>query len=170
VTVASKRNWDLAKSLGASAVFDYNDPDVVSHILKWTADEGVGPLKEGLDTISENGSIEKCVAILGDGGRLITLLDSPKDLDTKDVDVHRIIIYSALKPKNTEDFKQMAEWNGTILPKFLETGKLSGGVVPLKIFTGGLEDLPEAIDFVRKGKNSGQKVVVTLKSNAESRW
>ncbi len=75
VTVASKRNWELVKSLGASAVFDYNDPQVINHIQKWVAEEGDGPLGQGLDTISENGSIKKCVTILGEGGKLITLCE-----------------------------------------------------------------------------------------------
>ena len=73
-----------------------------------------------------------------------------------------IVVYSALKPKNEDDFKQMAEWNGKILPKFFESGRLSKGVVPLKVFNG-LEELPEALDYVRQGKNSGEKVVVSLK-------
>ena len=73
VTVASQHNWELVKSLGASAAFDYKDPDVVSHIQKWAREEGGAPLKKGIDTISEKGSTEKAVAILGEGGRLITL-------------------------------------------------------------------------------------------------
>jgi hypothetical protein len=88
---------------------------------------------------------------------------SPKDFNNNGVDVHMILVYSALKPKNVDDFRQMVEWNEKILPKYLETGKLSKGVVPLKVFTGGLDDLPEAIDYVRQGNTSGQKVVVTLK-------
>ncbi|KIM27856.1 hypothetical protein M408DRAFT_160105 [Serendipita vermifera MAFF 305830] len=73
VTVASKRNWDLVKSLGASAVFDYNDHEVVAHIQNWIREEGNGPLTQCLDTISEHGSVKKCVAALGEGGTLITL-------------------------------------------------------------------------------------------------
>jgi len=186
VTVASKRNWDLVKSLGASAVYDYNDPSVVSHIQKWAREEGGGSLKKGLDTISENGSIEKNVDILGEGGKLIVLLPPPKDLNAKGVDVQWILAYTVLKPKNADDFTQMAQWNGEIvpsalepknvddftqmtqwnkeiIPKYLESGKLFKGVVPLKVYNGGLEDLPEAIDYVRQGKTSGQKVVVVFK-------
>jgi NADPH:quinone reductase-like Zn-dependent oxidoreductase len=73
VSVASKRNWDLVKSLGADAVFDYNDPNIISLVQKWARDLGAGPLTKGLDTISEHGSQEKCVSILGEGGKLITL-------------------------------------------------------------------------------------------------
>ena len=182
VTVASKRNWGLVKSLGAAAVFDYHDPDVISSIKTWVQEQGLGPLKKGLDTISENGSQEKSVELLGEGGRLITLckdvlilllkagfhlfvfsVPSPKNFDSKGVDVHRVLIYSALKPKNEDDFRQMVEWNKEILPAYLESEKLSKGVVPLKVFSGGLDHLPEALDYVRQGKTSGQKVVVTLK-------
>lgn len=87
----------------------------------------------------------------------------PKDLDAKGVNIIQIVVYSALKPKNVDDFTQMVKWNKEILPKYLESGKLSKGVVPLKVYNGGLEDLPEAIDYVRQGKTSGQKIVVLLK-------
>jgi NADPH:quinone reductase-like Zn-dependent oxidoreductase len=74
VTVASKHNWDLVKSLGASTVFDYKDSDVIKHVKQWANDQGLGPIKKGLDTISENGSIEKCTDILSDGaGELVVL-------------------------------------------------------------------------------------------------
>lgn len=86
----------------------------------------------------------------------------PKEADTKGVKYHPILIYSTLKPKNESDFKRIGEWY-RILPSYVESGKLPKGVVPLKVYDGGLEDIPEALDYVRQGKTSGQKVVVTLK-------
>lgn len=56
----------------------------------------------------------------------------------------------------------MADWNQR-LPSYIEAGQLGQGTVPLKVFAGGLEELPEAIDYLREGKQSGQKIVVTLK-------
>ena len=38
VTTASPRNFDLVRSLGASAVFDYHAPDVVAQITAATGD------------------------------------------------------------------------------------------------------------------------------------
>lgn len=73
VTVASKHNWDLVKSLGASAVYDYKDPEVVSHIQQWAQNNGFSSINKGIDTISEVGSIETCVAIMNNGGTLVTL-------------------------------------------------------------------------------------------------
>jgi NADPH-dependent curcumin reductase CurA len=40
---------------------------------------------------------------------------------------------------------------------------LGKGLVPLKVFSGGIEEIPAALDYVRQGKNSGEKVVVTFK-------
>jgi len=82
-------------------------------------------------------------------------------LDTKGVNVLVTYVFEGTKPENTDDFRRMVEWNKR-LPGYIEAGKLPKGVVPLKVFRGGMEDLPEAIDYVRQGKTSGQKVVVTM--------
>lgn len=77
VTVASKHNWDLVKSLGASAVFDYKDslPDIIENIQQWLKEEKLGPIKKGIDGMSEGGSIEKCIEILSatPGSELVTI-------------------------------------------------------------------------------------------------
>jgi NADPH:quinone reductase-like Zn-dependent oxidoreductase len=76
VTVASKHNWNLVKSLGASEVFDYKNPEVVACIKEWVKNQGSGPLTKAVDTISENGSIEKAIEILDKQGDLVTLSKS----------------------------------------------------------------------------------------------
>jgi hypothetical protein len=68
---------------------------------------------------------------------------------------------TALKP-GTEDFEQMADWNGRV-SQYIKSGKLAEGLVPLNIFSGGIGDVPAAIDYVRQGRTSGQKVVVSFK-------
>ncbi|PVG04011.1 GroES-like protein [Serendipita vermifera] len=73
VTVASKHNWDLVKLLGAYEVFDYKDPEVVTYIKEWAERQGLGPLTKAVDTISENGSIQKVIEILDKGGELVTI-------------------------------------------------------------------------------------------------
>jgi len=159
VTTASEKNWKLVKSLGADAVFDYKDPQVVQKIQQWA--QGHGRLETALDTISEHGSIDLCVEAVGKGGKVVTLLPPPKDFDAKGAEVINILVYSTLKPTNTDDHRKMTEWNKKIT-SYIESGKISKGVVPLKVFHG-FEQLPEAIDYVRQGKVSGQKLVVTLK-------
>ena len=54
VTTASPHNFELVKSLGALAVFDYKDPNVSMKIREWIRDQNIGPLTKGLDTISES--------------------------------------------------------------------------------------------------------------------
>jgi NADPH:quinone reductase-like Zn-dependent oxidoreductase len=42
VTTASPHNFELVKSLGASAVFDYKDPNVSTKIQEWIKDRTSG--------------------------------------------------------------------------------------------------------------------------------
>ena len=90
VTTASPHNFELVKSLGASAVFDYKDPEVSTKIQEWIKDQNIGPLTKGLDTISEskdstaaNGavigsSIRLSLQAFGDSeGMLVTLCTPP---------------------------------------------------------------------------------------------
>lgn len=48
------------------------------------------------------------------------------------------------------------------IPKLIEQGALGEGTVPLLVWPQGLEGIPDAIDFIRQGKASGQKVVVNI--------
>lgn len=163
VTVASKHNWELLKSLGASKVFDWRDPDIVSHIKSWAVDEGGDFIKQGIDTISEKNSVETCAEIVGGGGKLITLLPIPRKTNPKGAYIQQMNVFDALKPKKTTYSRLMTEWNHNVIPKYLESGLLYKGMIPLKLYTGGLEELPEAIDYMRQGKASGHRVVVQLK-------
>jgi len=194
VTTASPHNFELVKSLGASAVFDYKDPDVPTKIQEWIKDQNIGPLTKGLDTISEskdstaaNGavigsSIRLSLQAFGDSeGTLVTLCTSPfvsmglfrltgdtivvppaPEFKGQKVQTNHILIYSALKPNN-DDFKLMAEWY-QLLPSWIEAGRLGAGVVPLNKQFHGLEQLDSALDFVRRGRVSGHKVVVNLEA------
>jgi NADPH:quinone reductase-like Zn-dependent oxidoreductase len=46
VSTASPKNFDLVKSLGADAVFDYRDSDVVKKIKDWAGDK---PISGGVE-------------------------------------------------------------------------------------------------------------------------
>lgn len=52
VTTASPKNFDLVKKLGASAVFDYKDPEGPAKIKAWAKENG-GDIKAALNSISE---------------------------------------------------------------------------------------------------------------------
>jgi hypothetical protein len=49
------------------------------------------------------------------------------------------------------------------VPKLIQEGFLHKGSVPILVWAqDGLEGVPAAIDYVRQGKHSGQKVVVNI--------
>lgn len=49
------------------------------------------------------------------------------------------------------------------IPKMIQEGVLHKGLIPiLEWDKQGLEGVPPAIDYVRQGKHSGQKVVVNI--------
>jgi NADPH:quinone reductase-like Zn-dependent oxidoreductase len=82
VTTCSPHNFDLVQSLGASAVFDYKDPNAPEKIKTWVKDQGIGPLRKGLDNISENGSLEIVASCFADGqGELAILRTTISSLD-----------------------------------------------------------------------------------------
>jgi NADPH:quinone reductase-like Zn-dependent oxidoreductase len=84
VTTASSKNFDLLRSLGADAAFDYHDTDVADKIRQVTGDS----LAYGVDAITEGDSVEKCVAAFGKtGGKLIILRTLPQDFKPLRTDV-----------------------------------------------------------------------------------
>lgn len=140
ITTGSPRNHALLKSVGADAVFDYHDPDVVQKIRQWVSEKGFGPIgiQKALDTASKDGSTKLVAESLGDkGGKIIILCGyfprlvkltllfnngpcgrsdvSPvgRDPDAKypdDVVIKYIGLYAVLYEKNTQDFADIQEW------------------------------------------------------------
>jgi len=160
--VGPQCDWDLVKSQGAAEAFDPEYPEIARQINVWASALPSGHIKQGFDTKSDENSVEKCVLTLGSGGKLVTFQPIPK-LDPNGVDIIGIFAYSPLEEKNMKDFKLMAKWNRKILPGYLEAGKLSPSTIPPKVYKGGLEAIPEALDYSRQRKVSGEKVVVSLR-------
>ena len=81
VTVASPRNFALVKSLGADAVFDYRDPDVLNQIKHATGDS----IKLAFDTIAEKNTQELSVRTISpSGGKVVTVLLPEQDAKVRD--------------------------------------------------------------------------------------
>ncbi|KAF1994670.1 GroES-like protein [Amniculicola lignicola CBS 123094] len=77
IATCSPRNFDLVRGCGASAVFDYVDPDTPAAIKQHTG----GRLKYVLDCISDAHSVDVCfAAIARTGGRYASLELVPDDL------------------------------------------------------------------------------------------
>lgn len=80
VSTASPRNFELVKSLGASEVFDYRDPDVVSKIKKASGDS----IKKAVDAISEKESQRIAAeAIAPSGGEIVLVLGPQPDATSR---------------------------------------------------------------------------------------
>ncbi|PQE19063.1 zinc-binding oxidoreductase protein [Rutstroemia sp. NJR-2017a BBW] len=91
ITTCSPRNFDLVKSLGADAVFDYSDPNAAAEIRKYTNNN----LKLVLDTISLESSAAFCdQAISTEGGDYSTLV--PVRIERENVNDRLTIAYTAV--------------------------------------------------------------------------
>ncbi|KAI0723769.1 GroES-like protein [Cerioporus squamosus] len=162
VTTASPRNFSLLKSLGADEVFDYRDPEVVSKIKAATGDS----IKRALDTIS----VKEGDPASGGKVHVILPLPIPETTSRKDVEVSYTSLYTVLGraydfgpdthyPASPEDRAQMAEFLKK-LPKLMRDSAVKP--LPVKSWDGGLDAIPDGLQYMREGKVSGEKIVYKL--------
>ncbi|KAG8896487.1 hypothetical protein FRC01_011755 [Tulasnella sp. 417] len=154
-TTASPKNHELMKQLGADL-----DPEAPAKIKEWSK----GQLTHALDTISERGSTKLAAEAFGDkGGTIITLLSVQKPDDgsalATRVDLVRIYVDAGLDVSEDprSDYVKLVEWY-SYLPKYAKELK----VMPIKRWPGGLDALPEALEYLRAGKSSAEKIAITL--------
>lgn len=165
VTVASPRNFDLCKSLGADAVFDYNDPEVVEKIQLATRDT----LHYSLDTISVLQSQTLTIKSFGKGPGKLIVVQQPQGEAQKireDITIHHTLIYTSLGrafsygpkiyPASPEDRAHMAHFLKKV-PELVSSGAIKPNSI--KLMNGGLENVHEGLQILKDGKNSGEKVV-----------
>ncbi|PSR78310.1 hypothetical protein PHLCEN_2v7432 [Hermanssonia centrifuga] len=161
VTTASPRNFGLCKSLGADAVFDYNDPDVVNQIKEATNDS----LHKALDANSLESSQRIAVQSLAPGpGKVICILGVHEQVAElrDDVKVQPTLIYTSLgrafsnRPACPEDRSHMAEFLKKV-PGLVSERKIKPNRV--KLWEGGLDGINAGLEYMIEGKNSGEKVV-----------
>lgn len=105
-TTCSSRNFEWVKKAGATHVFDYNDPDVISKIR-----EALPNLKHIFDTIGNTtSSATSAQAINGDGGVLCTV--RPGKANTQDVPsyvkVTDVFVFTAFPTPH--DYRGLAHW------------------------------------------------------------
>ncbi|KZV99165.1 GroES-like protein [Exidia glandulosa HHB12029] len=159
-TTGSPRNHDVLKSIGADVVFDYNDSETPAKLKEWAAQ--YGGFRHAYDCISEYGSTKKIAAAFTEhGGHIIRILTIKEEVDglPDNIKTEPILIYSVLKKKNEKDFADHVEWYKH-LPDLIASGKLTP--VPRKHWEGGLEALPEGLEYLKSGKASAQKITFTV--------
>ncbi|KAL4876212.1 hypothetical protein BJY04DRAFT_210759 [Aspergillus karnatakaensis] len=154
ITTCSPRNFDLVKSLGADAVYDYNDPNAAAEIRKYTDNK----LKYVFDTISLEASSKFCdEALSTEGGEYSSLLVVP--LARENVNDRWTLGYTAAGeafnfgpthwPAKPED-KEFAQKFWDNAAKLLGEGKVK--VHPPSVQPGGLNGVLEGLKLLKEDK------------------
>lgn len=150
VTVASQRNHDFVKKLGASAAVDYNSGNVVEAVVQAIKEVG-GTFVGVYDAISEPASYKYTLPILEQlgGGPAALVLPAPAE---KPANVQFGQVFSL-------DPATHPVWEHYVTPA-LESGKLLAVPEPL-VVGKGLEYVQKGLDESKKGV-SARKLVVEL--------
>ncbi|KAI0646318.1 GroES-like protein [Trametes meyenii] len=170
-TTSSPRNFELLKSLGAAAVFDYHDPEIVQKVKQVTR----GSIRYGLDAIGSRATQELSQLVFGPaGGKLLTLMPVVPEAKVRDdVNVTFTLVHTGLRqplnlphyvpgvhyPASSDDNAEMVAFIATI-PRLIKQGRLVPN--PLKPWDGGLATLPQGLKYLQEGKVSGEKIVVRI--------
>lgn len=162
VTTCSPRNFDLVKSLGADAAFDYDDPEAPKKIREYTEDK----LSYAFDCISSDSTAEFCAKAIGSAGGKYSQLLSAKVTSRKDVTSYGTLAYTTTGeysvkfgkelPASPTDFKFATDF-WALSEQLLKEGKIKAH--PVDVRPGGLKGLLDGLDLLRKNKVSGKKVV-----------
>lgn len=165
ITTASPKHHDFLKSLGADAVYDYKDPEVVSKIRKYAQ----GSIAYGFDTISEEATFQALYDAT-EGSENVALdnllgLDgsSIKTKPGRHVSFGKTLAYLVFGKSVSmgAEFKftpEILDEYNQLWPKVLE-------VVPqlkhhkLKVLQPGFTSASEALNLLQLGKVSGEKIV-----------
>jgi NADPH:quinone reductase-like Zn-dependent oxidoreductase len=163
-TTCSPHNFDLVRSFGADAVFNYNDPESADQIRKQTNNS----LRLVLDCISLPPSIAFAdKALSSEGGEYLSLL--PAKIERANVNSRFILVYTSLGeafsfgdtpfPSKPEDFEHAKKFT-QVAQTLLDLGKIK--VHPPKVGKDGLRGVLEGIELLRTNKVSGAKLVYNV--------
>ncbi|PCH40956.1 GroES-like protein [Wolfiporia cocos MD-104 SS10] len=165
VTVASPRNHELCKSLGADVVFDYKDPDVIAKIKDATHDS----LHYAFDTICNLQTQSLTVNCFAPGpGKMVTIqpVEESAQVLREDVKARFTLIYTSLGrsfdflglhyPASPQDRAHMASFLRKV-PELVSSVALKPN--PVMVWEGGLNGVNDGLKFMKEGKNSGEKIV-----------
>lgn len=161
IATCSERNFPFVKSLGASAAFDYKDPDCAKKIREHTKDQ----LAHVFDCISEGESPKICSEAIGSKGGMVSYLLPAKHERSDVKNGHTLgytIIGEAFKfgpmeyPDKPEDRKFGQEfWD--MSAKLITSKQIS--VHPPQVGKDGLKGVFDGLQQLREGKVSGRKLV-----------
>lgn len=164
ITTCSPRNFDLVRSLGADAVYDYKDAQAAAEIRKATNDN----LKLVFDCISLESSAAFCDnAISTTGGEYSALLNVK--IERANVNDRFTLAYSILGeafnfgetpfPAIPDDRAHGEKFLAVAQP-LLDQGKIK--VHPPKVGKDGLKGVIEGLQLLKTDKVSGEKLVYNV--------
>ncbi|CCF60311.1 hypothetical protein KAFR_0J02470 [Kazachstania africana CBS 2517] len=171
IVVASQKYEKQLKDFGADEVFDYHDPDVISKIKSKYKN-----IQHLIDAVSNEQTIQQvykcaCDDLPATVMQLVFLnIEHIKPEDRREnVKIIGTIVYLVTGtpitmgpynfPANPRYRKDIIRFVKFIIPRIVE-GDIQH--MPVTISNNGLEDVPELIDLVRKGKASNEKFVTIL--------
>ncbi|KAJ5999628.1 hypothetical protein N7481_000037 [Penicillium waksmanii] len=164
ITTCSQRNFDLVRSLGADAVYDYKDPQSAAEIRKYTNDN----LKLVFDCISLESSAAFCDnAISTTGGEYSALLSVK--IARPNVNDRFTLVYTIIGeafkfgdipyPAKPED-KAHSEKFIDVAQHLLQEGKIK--VHPPKVGKNGLKGVLEGLQLLKTDQVRGEKLVYNV--------
>lgn len=168
IATCSPKNFSLVRGYGASAVFDYNDPQVAQKIKEYTS----GRLRHAYDCITDRESVPCCYAALGrTGGRYVCLELCPEELQTrKAVRAETVFCYEIFgveaklsggyeRPADERKYEETVRWLA-IFQNLIDEGKLK--THPIQKLDSGLHNVIRGLQLLKSGAVSGKKLVVPI--------
>ena len=169
IATCSPRNFDLVRSFGATAVFDFTRPDTAAEIKAHTG----GRLKHVLDCISDTQSVECCYASIARvGGRYTSLELVPDELLAKRRAVRgSFVLAFQISGEQTKlpggygkpadpGKRELSRRCFAMYQKLLDEGKLR--THPTQLLGGGLEGILAGLALLKSGSVSGRKLIARL--------
>ncbi|ANB12418.1 hypothetical protein AWJ20_671 [Sugiyamaella lignohabitans] len=171
IATASKHNFETLDKLFVEKCFDYHDDDVLDQIKKYTG----GKLAYAYDTITAPPTTINVYSVLPKDRESTLFISLPFDASTvkepnPKVSIKFPLAYLAIdKKKDIEGIQHSPDglFESTIQaiktvndnwaknPQYLQH-------MPVKILKGGIDAIPEGLELVKAGKNSGVKIVVPI--------
>ncbi|EXJ61693.1 hypothetical protein A1O7_02122 [Cladophialophora yegresii CBS 114405] len=157
VTTASPANYAYCKTLGASLVLDYHNPDIIPILIALLKEHG-SAVVGAYDAIGADATVRQCATVLHafGGGTVASVVSAPDDLP-KGVKVVRVGSTNIVSQEDGTVAKKI--W-GDYLPAALKDGAFKAA--PEELVVGNaLYFVQGGLDRQRSGV-SARKVVVTL--------
>ncbi|CAH0039003.1 unnamed protein product [Clonostachys rhizophaga] len=169
IATCSPHNFDLVRSYGASAIFDYADPATPAAIKAHTG----GQLKHVLDCISDAHSVETCFSAMARvGGRYVSLEVVPEELLARRRAVRACFVSAYGIAGDAMDLpgaygmeadpskREMGKWAFDMFERLVNTRKIR--THPVERLEGGLAAIIPGLAKLQSGSVSGKKLVAIM--------